>query len=66
MSNLKNENKRVINLYSSGNFLSLSKTKYRSIDSPRSKSNIKFNDKMPQIINYSYHISKEENKDYLS
>ena len=44
MSNLKNENKRVINLYSSGNFLSLSKTKYRSIDSPRSKSNIKFND----------------------
>ena len=65
MSNLKNENKRVINLYSSGNFLSLSKTKYRSIDNPRSKSIIKFNDKMPQIINYSYNISEEENKDEI-
>ena len=65
MSNLKNENKRVINLYSSGNFLSLSKTKYRSIDNPRSKCIIKFNDKMPQIINYSYNISEEENKDEI-
>ena len=65
MSNLKNENKRVINLYSSGNFLSLSKTKYRSIENPRCKSIIKLNDKMPQIINYSYHISEEENKDEI-
>lgn len=65
MSNFINDKKRIINLYSSGNFLSSSKTIFRSIDNSRSKSSFKVNEKIPQIINYSYHLSEEENKDEI-
>jgi hypothetical protein len=58
---INNENKRIINLYSSGNFLNSTKTLFKSIDN----SNYKFNERMPQIFNYSYHISENENKDEI-
>ena len=58
---INNENKRIINLYSSGNFLNSTKTLFKSIDN----SNYKLNEKRPQIFNYSYHISENENKDEI-
>ena len=58
---INNENKRIINLYSSGNFLNSTKTLFKSIDNY----NYKFNERMPQIFNYSYHISENENKDEI-
>ena len=58
---INNENKRIINLYSSGNFLNSTKTLFKSIDN----SNFKLNEKMPEIFNYSYHISENENKDEI-
>ena len=65
MSNFINDKKRIINLYSSGNLLISSKTIFRSIDNSRSKSSFKVNEKIPQIINYSYHLSEEENKNEI-
>ena len=61
MSHFVNDRKQIINC---GNSLSSAKSTFRNIDSG-SKSSFKVNEKIPQIINYSYHISEEENKDEI-
>ena len=61
MSHFINDRKKIINC---GNSLSSAKSTFRNIDSG-SKSSFKVNEKIPQIINYSYHISEEENKDEI-
>ena len=52
---INNENKRIINLYSSGNFLNSTKTMFKSIDN----SNYKLNEKLPLIFNYPYYNKDE-------
>ena len=61
MSHFINDRKKIINC---GKSLSSAKSTFRNIDSG-SKSSFKVNEKIPQIINYSYHISEEENKDEI-
>lgn len=61
MSHFINDRKKIINC---GYSLSSTKSAFRNIDSG-SKSSFKVNEKIPQIINYSYHISEEENKDEI-
>ena len=52
---INNENKRIINLYSSGNFLNSTKTMFKSINN----SNYKFNEKLTLIFNYPYYNKDE-------